>query len=101
MIAVAFIAMLAMLAVSTSTVFAAPSLGDLAVTTPIDENGTATLTGSLSDPDGGGYILDVDWGDGSALETFTYPAGSTSFSETHQYLDAIHLGHQATTTVSA
>jgi hypothetical protein len=29
----------------------------------------------------------VDWGDGSAPEVFNYPAGTTSFSESHQYLD--------------
>jgi predicted phage tail protein len=31
--------------------------------------------------------LTVDWGDGSASEVFNYAAGTTSFSETHQYLD--------------
>ncbi|MBW1788200.1 MAG: tandem-95 repeat protein, partial [Deltaproteobacteria bacterium] len=65
----------------------APVLGDLAVT-PIDENGTTTLTGTITDP---GildtFTVDVNWGDGSPGETFSYPAGTTSFNETHQYLD--------------
>jgi PKD repeat protein len=31
--------------------------------------------------------MTVDWGDGSTPESFTYPAGTTTFSETHTYLD--------------
>ena len=33
------------------------------------------------------FSLEVDWGDGTVVETFTYGAGTASFSETHQYLD--------------
>ncbi len=67
---------------------AAPVLSNVAVTTPISENGSAALTGNISDADAGdSFTLTVNWGDGSAPQTFNYPAGSTSFSETHQYLD--------------
>jgi len=53
----------------------------------INENDSATVSGTISDPG----ILDtfdvvIDWGDGYN-ETFIYPAGSTGYSETHQYPD--------------
>ena len=65
----------------------APILGELAATT-IDENGITTLSGTITDPGTlDTFTLDVDWGDGSPVETFSYAAGTTSFSETHQYLD--------------
>ncbi|SES99864.1 parallel beta-helix repeat (two copies) [Methanococcoides vulcani] len=53
----------------------------------INENDFANVSGTISDPG----ILDtfdvvIDWGDGYN-ETFPYPAGSTVFNETHQYLD--------------
>jgi hypothetical protein len=58
------------------------------VATTIDEGESTTLTGIITDP---GildtFTLTVDWGDGSPTETIGYPAGTTSFSETHQYLD--------------
>jgi hypothetical protein len=54
----------------------------------IFEDGVATLKGTIVDP---GildtFTLEVDWGDGSELESFAYAAGTTQFSETHQYLD--------------
>jgi len=53
----------------------------------IDENGFATVTGTITDPGiEDTFSLTIDWGEGSP-ETFVYPAGSTTFSETHQYLD--------------
>lgn len=53
----------------------------------IIENDYATVSGTISDPG----ILDtfqvtINWKDGVSL-TYSYPAGSTVFSETHQYLD--------------
>jgi uncharacterized delta-60 repeat protein len=65
----------------------APTLTNLSVPA-ISENGTATLSGNISDPDAGNtFTLTVNWGDGSAPQTFNYAAGTTSFSETHKYLD--------------
>ena len=65
-----------------------PVLSNIAVTSPIIENGTATLTGSISDPNAGDtFSLTVNWGDGSVPQVFNYPAGTLSFSQTHQYLD--------------
>ncbi|WP_077024754.1 beta strand repeat-containing protein [Fuerstiella marisgermanici] len=60
----------------------APTLGNLSITSPIDENDTATLTGDIVDPGTlDTFTLTVDWGDGSPVETFHYAAGTTSFSE--------------------
>ena len=65
-----------------------PVLSNVVVSSPIIENGTATLTGSISDANAGdGFVLTVNWGDGSPVQTFNYPAGTTGFSLTNQYLD--------------
>lgn len=64
----------------------APELQDLAAA-DINENGTTTLTGKVVDPGTQDtFVLTVDWGDGT-IEQFSYAAGTTEFSETHQYLD--------------
>jgi hypothetical protein len=53
----------------------------------INENGVATVSGTISDPSGlDTFTVDIDWGDGDS-DTYSYPGGSTSYSETHQYLD--------------
>ncbi|MBP7998732.1 MAG: DUF11 domain-containing protein [Chloroflexi bacterium] len=66
----------------------APSLSSVNITSPHNENGTATLTGTITDPGTQDtFTLTVDWGDGSAPQLLNYPAGTTSFSETHTYLD--------------
>ena len=65
-----------------------PVLSNVAVSSPTIENGTATLSGNISDPNAGDqFTLTVNWGDGSPVQLFNYPAGTTSFSQTHQYLD--------------
>ena len=46
-----------------------------------------TLSGNIVDPGTlDTFSLVVNWGEGAA-QTFTYAAGTTSFSETHRYLD--------------
>jgi uncharacterized repeat protein (TIGR01451 family) len=73
---------------STLVVAPPPALGNVAVTSPINEGGTATLTGTLSEAAGGGVMqLVVNWGPGQATSTYTFAEGTTSFSVTHQYLD--------------
>lgn len=58
-----------------------------AVGDTINENGTATVSGTISDPSNlDTFSVEIDWGEGQPA-TYNYPAGSTSFSETHQYLD--------------
>lgn len=64
----------------------APTLQNVAATSPINENDAATLTGNINDPDAGNtFDLVVDWGDGTVM-TYSYAAAST-FTETHTYLD--------------
>ncbi|HNB50680.1 MAG TPA: PKD domain-containing protein, partial [Anaerolineales bacterium] len=65
----------------------APTLSELAITSPINENDFATLTGQFTDPDqADSFEVWVDWGNG-VTQTLTLPAGSTTFSLTQQYLD--------------
>ena len=53
----------------------------------IDENGVATVSGTITDPS---YLdtfsVVIDWGEGSPI-SYNYSEGSTIFSEDHQYLD--------------
>lgn len=57
------------------------------ITRRIDENGVALLAGTITD-DGcqDDLQLVVDWGDG-VTETHEFPAGTTTFQLSHQYLD--------------
>jgi len=53
----------------------------------IDEDKTATITGTIPDPGTlDSFVVTIDWGEGLPVD-YNYPAGSTSYSETHQYLD--------------
>jgi Ca2+-binding RTX toxin-like protein len=65
-------------------------LSDLSATT-IDENGTTTLTGKITDLGTlDAFTLAVGWGDPLSptnLEQYTFAAGTTSFQLKHQYLD--------------
>ncbi|MHB0960242.1 MAG: PKD domain-containing protein [Pirellulaceae bacterium] len=63
----------------------AASLENVAIDSPINEGGIATLTGDMVDPGvGDAHRLVVDWGDGN-IETFEYEAGITSFELMHRY----------------
>ncbi|HMO86200.1 MAG TPA: hypothetical protein PKC18_14890, partial [Lacipirellulaceae bacterium] len=54
----------------------------------IDENGVATLNLSFTDPGTlDTHTVEINWGDGSPLETFTLPLGARTLTATHQYLD--------------
>ncbi len=65
----------------------APVLSNVSVTPVIDETGTVTLSGDISDVGTlDTFILVVDWGEGAPVY-YDYPAGTTSFVLTHQYLD--------------
>jgi len=67
----------------------APVVGaPVASPSPINENGSTTLTGSFTDPG----VLDthtvlITWGDGSPNTTLTLAAGVLTYSTSHQYLD--------------
>jgi hypothetical protein len=65
-----------------------PTLANVAVTSPINEGSSATLTGNIVDPDPlDTHTLVVNWGDGSSPQTFTFGAGALPFSLSHRYLD--------------
>ena len=54
----------------------------------IDENGTATLNGSFTDPDAGDtHTVVINWGPGEGTTTLNLAAGVTTFSASHTYLD--------------
>jgi uncharacterized repeat protein (TIGR01451 family) len=54
----------------------------------IDEAGTATLSGSFSDPGvQDTHSVVIDWKDGGAPTTITLPAGTLTFSATRPYAD--------------
>ena len=64
----------------------APVLSGVSITTPIIVSNNATLSGQIFDigtPDT--FTLTVNWGDGTTPQQFSYPAGTTQFSETHLY----------------
>lgn len=64
----------------------APTLQNIAASTPINENDATTLTGNIVDPDAGNsFDLVVDWGDGTVV-TYSF-AAAAAFTETHTYLD--------------
>ena len=67
----------------------APALsGLLRSAATMSENDTLTLSGSFSDPGvQDPFTVSIDWGDSNAIENIVRPAGSTSFSANHQYLD--------------
>ncbi len=74
--------------VGVSVTNVAADLQNLTVTPSINENDIATLSGDILDSGiQDTFTLLVDWGDDSAVQTFSYAAGATAFSETHQYLD--------------
>jgi PKD repeat protein len=61
---------------------------NVAVASPINENDTATATGTFSDPDAlDAHTVVITWGDGEGSTTLTLAAGVLTFDATHQYLD--------------
>ena len=75
---------------TTSTILvkiSRPKLMDFPSLTPINENQTATLTGTYSDPGSAErHELDIDWdGDGTFDQTVAVTGGT--FTVTHQFLD--------------
>ncbi|MGA1796985.1 MAG: hypothetical protein ACMUIL_14120, partial [bacterium] len=64
-----------------------PLLSEISATDVV-ENDFSILTGRITDSGTlDAFTVTVDWGDGSAPEVFTYAAGTTGFTEMHQYLD--------------
>ena len=73
--------------VSLTVVNVAPVIDTLSITSPINENGMATLSGTFTDPGSlDTFELDIDWdGDSTFDETIVVSGGS--FMATHQFLD--------------
>lgn len=66
----------------------APSNLQLAPMAPIDENGSATLSGTFEDPGSlDTHTVEVDWGDGTAVQIVPLTPGDRSFTLGHPYLD--------------
>jgi hypothetical protein len=78
--------------VSVQVLNVAPSLQNVAVTSPIDENGFANLSGRISDPGIlDNFVLTVNWGDAGAgqppdIVTYNLAAGTLNFDVSHQFL---------------
>jgi len=65
-----------------------PRLKNLFITSPIIEASYATLTGSIRDANAGdSFKLTINWGDGTAAQVFSYPAGTLGFTNYHFYAD--------------
>jgi autotransporter-associated beta strand protein len=74
--------------VLTAIANTAPRFPNRTITSPVAEGGLVTITGDISEPDPGDlFFLDVNWGDGSALETYTFQGSSPQASVTHRYAD--------------
>ena len=55
----------------------------------INKGGVATLSADVADLGGLGFSVTVNWGANQGdADTIAYPAGTTSFTITHQYVDA-------------
>jgi autotransporter-associated beta strand protein len=59
------------------------------ITSPINEGQVAAVSGTITDPDPlDTFFLDVNWGDGSKPQTFTFlPGTPRAIQVTHRYLD--------------
>ena len=64
-----------------------PAISSLSVA-PIDEGGTATLNGTISDPDSSdAHVVTITWGPSEGSSTINLAAGATTFTATHLYAD--------------
>jgi hypothetical protein len=67
----------------------APTVSNVTVTSLINGNDFATLSGDISDPGiGDTFTLTVDWGAGAPV-SYSIAAGATSFSVSHNYLSDV------------
>ncbi len=67
---------------------AAPRIQNLSLPSEINEGDIVSLTGDVVDTGVlNAFALTVDWGDGSRLQTYSFAAGTTSFSIDHRYAD--------------
>ena len=65
----------------------APVIESVSATSPVDESGLVTVSGSFSDASGlDTHTLEVAWGDGTTSSATIDPVART-FTATHVYLD--------------
>ena len=70
-----------------------PANVSLTMNGSVDENGTATLVGSFTNPDAGDtHTVVIDWGPSEGTTTLNLAAGVTTFSTTHLFADDIPTG---------
>lgn len=77
----------------TQVASAPPAFQDRRVTSGIPKGSLATLSGTIVQPDAKGtFFLDINWGDGSPTQTFTFPPGfnGQTVKLTHRYHEAGH-----------
>ena len=67
---------------------AVPSIANVTIAPTIDKGGIATLTADVGNLGGMGFTVTVGWGLYEGSDTIVYPAGTTSFSMTHHYVDS-------------
>ena len=66
----------------------APEIDFLSVTSPLNENDIAQLQMSFTDPGvQDTHTVEIDWGDGTSVETFMLDPGAHSLATSHKYLD--------------
>jgi RHS repeat-associated protein len=75
------------------------TMSNVNVTTPINENGVATLTGNINNAGADTLTLVVNWSDGIAPSTLNFAFTASAFSVTHRYLDNVPSGPSSTLTV--
>ena len=63
------------------------TVNNLTVGALVDKGGIATLAGDVVNVDGAAFTVTVDWGANQTDDTIGFPAGTDSFSITHQYVD--------------
>jgi hypothetical protein len=66
----------------------APSQLTLQNTSPINAGSSTTLNGTFADPGADTHIVDIDWGDGTAVDHLNLPLSQTTFNTTHPYANA-------------
>jgi Tol biopolymer transport system component len=72
---------------SWGTANVAPVLSNVTVTPVVNEGGTVTLKGDISDENAeDSFTVAIGWGDGNGT-SLNLPAGTTSFQATHVYPD--------------
>jgi uncharacterized repeat protein (TIGR01451 family) len=74
-------------ATDPTTINQIPRITSLDITSPINEDDTATISGTFVADAGDTHTVVITWGAGEGSTTLTLGTGVGSFSTTHQYVD--------------